>query len=105
MLEVASKAKGVQSKMFETERRQTPEEGARGVAKVEQDDQPEVTPVHSQVRRIKREDEAARELLLRLQLLEMRPATGGFREPAARRTSPSPLRRAGGGRQAISVGD
>ncbi|KAF8772858.1 hypothetical protein HU200_005248 [Digitaria exilis] len=89
--------------MFETE--QIAEESARGVVKVEQDDQPEVLPVHSQVRRIKREHEAARELLLRLQLLEMRPATGGFRrEPTSRRASPSPLRRAGGG-QAISVGD
>ncbi|WVZ92885.1 hypothetical protein U9M48_038920 [Paspalum notatum var. saurae] len=75
--------------MFETE----------GVVKLEQD-QSEV-PVHSQVRKIKQEDEAARELLLRLQLLEMRPATG-FREPAARQASPSPLRRAG---QVISVGD
>ncbi|PUZ51518.1 hypothetical protein GQ55_6G193900 [Panicum hallii var. hallii] len=88
--------------MFETERRM-PEEGGRGVLKLEQDEQPEAPPVHSQVGRIKQEDEEARELLLRLQLLEMRPATG-FREPAAaRQASPSPLRRAGG--QAISVGD
>ncbi|CAL4998848.1 unnamed protein product [Urochloa decumbens] len=86
--------------MFEMEK--MPEEGERGDLKVEQD-QPEAQPVHSQVRRIKQEDEEARELLLRLQLLEMRPATG-FREPAARQASPSPLRRAGGG-QAISVGD
>jgi len=84
--------------MFKTERRM-PEEGGRGALKVEQDE----GPVHSQVRRIKQEDEEARELLLSLQLLEMRPATG-FREPAAgRQASPSPLRRAGG--QTISVGD
>ncbi|TKW10368.1 hypothetical protein SEVIR_6G159900v4 [Setaria viridis] len=95
----AAKPKVLESKMFERERRM-PEEGERGVLKAEQDE-PEAPPVHSQVRRIKQEDEAARELLLRLQLLEMRPATG-FREPAARQTSPSPLRRAGGG-QAISV--
>uniref|UniRef100_A0A0D9X814 Uncharacterized protein n=1 Tax=Leersia perrieri TaxID=77586 RepID=A0A0D9X814_9ORYZ len=58
--------------------------------------------IHIQVRRIKQEDEKARELLQRLQLLEMRPAAAlGFREPA-RPPSPSPLRRAG---QAISVGD
>ena len=50
--------------MFKTERRM-PEEGGRGALKVEQDEQ----PVHSQVRRIKQEDEEARELLLRLQLL------------------------------------
>ena len=49
--------------MFERERRM-PEEGGRGALKVEQDEQ----PVHSQVRRIK-QDEEARELLLRLQLL------------------------------------
>ncbi|GJN03559.1 hypothetical protein PR202_ga21015 [Eleusine coracana subsp. coracana] len=71
---------------------------ARGVVKAEQE--PEVA-VHSQVRKIKQEDEKARELLMRLQLLEMRPVTG-FREPAARQTSPSPLQRAG---RAISVGD
>jgi hypothetical protein len=64
--------------MFERERRM-PEEGGRGALKVEQDEQ----PVHSQVRRIK-QDEEARELLLRLQLLEIRPASG-FREPAAGR--------------------
>lgn len=60
--------------------------------------------IHIQVRRIKQEDEKARGLLQRLQLLEMRPtatAVIGFRE-LARPPSPSPLRRAG---QAISVGD
>ena len=72
-----------------------PEEGGRGALKVEQDEQ----PVHSQVRRIKQEDEEARELLLSLQLLEMRPATG-FREPAGLTVAPG---RAGG--QTISVGD
>uniref|UniRef100_A0A0E0AVJ5 Uncharacterized protein n=1 Tax=Oryza glumipatula TaxID=40148 RepID=A0A0E0AVJ5_9ORYZ len=53
--------------------------------------------IHIQVRRIKQEDEKARGLLQRLQLLEMRPtatAVIGFREPA-RPPSPSPLRRAG----------
>lgn len=74
------------------------EQGARAASKPEQE--PEVA-VHSQVRKIKQEDEKARELLMSLQLLEMRPGTG-FREPAARQASPSPLRRAG---QAISVGD
>ncbi|KAL6596234.1 hypothetical protein ACP70R_046308 [Stipagrostis hirtigluma subsp. patula] len=73
------------------------EDGAKSVCKTEQEE----APVHSQVRKIKLEDEKARELLQRLQLLEMRPATG-FREPVARPASPSPLRRAG---QAISVGD
>lgn len=75
------------------------EQGARSVFKVEQE-----VLIHSQVRKIKQEDEKARELLQRLQLLEMRPVAD-FREPAARQASPSapsPLRRAG---QAISVGD
>ncbi|CAO2175338.1 unnamed protein product [Urochloa humidicola] len=85
-------------KMFEMEK--MPEGGAGGGLKVEQD-RPEAQPVHSQVRRIKQDE--ARELLLRLQLLEIRPATS-FREPAARQASPSPLRCAGSG-QAISVGD
>lgn len=88
--------------MFERERRRLAEEGERGVLKAEEDEPEAAPPVHSQVRRIKQEDEAARELLLRLQLLEMRPAITGFREPSPRRASPSPLRRAGGG-QAISV--
>ena len=54
--------------------------------------------VHSQVRRIKREDEAARERLLKLRLLETRPA-GAFCDPVAWRASRSlsPLRRAGNG--------
>ncbi|OEL35021.1 hypothetical protein BAE44_0003962 [Dichanthelium oligosanthes] len=90
--------------MFETER-QVPEEGARSCVLKAEQEQAEVPPaVHSQVRRIKQEDEEARELLLRLQLLETRPATS-FREPAARQSSPSPLRRAGGGGLAVSVGD
>uniref|UniRef100_A0A0A8Y5C3 Uncharacterized protein n=1 Tax=Arundo donax TaxID=35708 RepID=A0A0A8Y5C3_ARUDO len=82
--------------MFEKE--QMLREGERDVFKEEQEQE---VLVHSQVRKIKQEDEEARELLRRLQLLEIRPATG-FRELAARQTSPSPLRRAG---QAISVGD
>jgi hypothetical protein len=68
-------------------------QGARGVLKAEQQE-PEAVAVHIQVRKMKQEDEKARELLMRLQLLEMRPATG-FRDPAARQASPSPLRRAG----------
>ena len=54
--------------------------------------------VHSQVRRIKREDEEARERLLKLRLLETRPA-GAFCDPVAWRASRalSPLRRAGNG--------
>uniref|UniRef100_A0A0E0LUT8 Uncharacterized protein n=1 Tax=Oryza punctata TaxID=4537 RepID=A0A0E0LUT8_ORYPU len=75
------------------------EQGERSVVRLEQE-----VLIHIQVRRIKQEDEKARELLQRLQLLEMRPtatAAIGFREPA-RPPSPSPLRRAG---QAISVGD
>ncbi|KAL5230235.1 hypothetical protein ABZP36_029011 [Zizania latifolia] len=74
------------------------EQGETSVVKVEQE-----VLIHSQVRRIKQEDEKARELLQRLQLLEMRPAAD-FRETArqASTSAPSPLRRAG---QAISVGD
>lgn len=59
--------------------------------------------VHSQVRRIKREDEEIRvERLLKLRLLETRPAAtgGGFVcDPVAWRASRSlsPLRRAGNG--------
>ncbi|KQJ90157.1 hypothetical protein BRADI_4g29792v3 [Brachypodium distachyon] len=69
-------------------------------------EQREVLLIHSQIRRIKREDEETREQLLKLQLLETRPtAAAGFRgqeasPPASR--SLSPLRRAGG---AIPVGD
>ena len=60
--------------------------------------------VHSQVRRIKREDEEARERLLKLRLLETRPA-GAFCDPVAWRASRSlsPLRRAGNG--GIPVGE
>jgi hypothetical protein len=60
--------------------------------------------VHSQVRRIKREDEEVRERLLKLRLLETRPA-GAFCDPVAWRASRSlsPLRRAGNG--GIPVGD
>jgi hypothetical protein len=49
------------------------EQGARGALKAEQKEL-EVVAVHSQARKIKREDEKARELLTSLQLLEMRPA-------------------------------
>uniref|UniRef100_A0A0D9XDH5 Uncharacterized protein n=1 Tax=Leersia perrieri TaxID=77586 RepID=A0A0D9XDH5_9ORYZ len=59
--------------------------------------------VHSQVRRIKKEEEEARMLLLKLQLLETRP--DGGRCPAMilqASRSLSPLRRAGG---AIPVGE
>jgi len=83
--------------MFETEEG----EGPRGVLKVNVEQDQLEMPVHSQARKIKQEDETVRELLLRLQLLEMRPPTG-FRELVARQASPSPLRRSG---QAISVGD
>ncbi|RLM86569.1 hypothetical protein C2845_PM04G13470 [Panicum miliaceum] len=60
--------------------------------------------VHSQVRRIKREDEEVRERLLKLRLLETRP-TGAVCDPVAWRASRSlsPLRRAGNG--GIPVGD
>lgn len=76
-----------------------PEQGARGeLLKLEQE-----APVHSQVRKIKQEDEKARELLHRLQLPETRPSVTDFRELSPRVSpSSSPLRRAG---QAISVGD
>uniref|UniRef100_A0ACD6A2S0 Uncharacterized protein n=1 Tax=Avena sativa TaxID=4498 RepID=A0ACD6A2S0_AVESA len=74
-----------------------PEQGARRVSEEEQ----EAALVHSQVRKIKQEDEKARELLHRLRLREARPTTVivDFREPV-RRAPPSPLRRTG---QAISV--
>ncbi|CAL5081378.1 unnamed protein product [Urochloa decumbens] len=59
--------------------------------------------VHSQVRRIKREDEEIRERLLKLRLLETMPGAG-FCDPVAWRASRSlsPLRRAGSG---IPVGE
>ncbi|KAM3275232.1 hypothetical protein ACQJBY_043909 [Aegilops geniculata] len=71
----------------------------------EEQEQREVLLIHSQVRRIKREDEETRRQLLKLQLLETRPAAGhGHGQeaspPASR--SLSPLRRAG---SAIPVGD
>ncbi|KAL6655980.1 hypothetical protein ACP70R_006806 [Stipagrostis hirtigluma subsp. patula] len=75
------------------ERAPAPEQGA-GAAK----GQEEVLLVHSQVRRIKQEDEEARARLLKLQRLETMPAAGGLiRELAARQASRSlsPLRRAG----------
>ncbi|KAG8087252.1 hypothetical protein GUJ93_ZPchr0010g9205 [Zizania palustris] len=77
------------------------EQGETSLVKLEQE-----VLIHSQVRRIKQEDDKARELLQRLQLLEIRPATD-FRATARQLAStsvpaPSPLRRAG---QAISVGD
>jgi hypothetical protein len=70
-----------------------PKQGAGG-------DQQEVLPVHSQVRRIKKEDEETRERLLKLQLqlLEIRPLVAR----RAVRRSLSPLRRAG---NAVPVGD
>ena len=70
-----------------------------------QEEQREVLLIHSQVSRIKREDEETRKHLLKLQLLETRPAAAGGspgREsspPASR--SLSPLRRAG---DAVPVG-
>lgn len=67
--------------------------GAGAAAAVNKEQQ-EVLLVHSQVRRIKEEDEEARERLLKLRLLETRPAAGGgvaWRAPR----SLSPLRRAG----------
>lgn len=73
------------------------EQGAGGGAVMAKEKQEEVLLVHSQVRRIKKEDEEIRERLLKLQLLEVRPLV-------ARRVmrSLSPLRRAG---NAISVGE
>ncbi|KAK3133283.1 hypothetical protein QOZ80_6AG0534640 [Eleusine coracana subsp. coracana] len=72
-----------------------PEQGAAGGGETNKGQ--EVLLVHSQVRRIKKEDEEIRERLLKLQLLEIRPLV-------ARRVmrSLSPLRRAG---NAIPVGD
>jgi hypothetical protein len=76
--------------MFETEE----EEGPRGVLKVEVERGQLEKTVHSQVRKIKWRTRRQGRLLLRLQLLEMRPPTG-FRELVARQASPSPLRRSG----------
>jgi hypothetical protein len=60
----------------------------------QQEEEEEVLLVHSQVRRIKKEDEEAfRERLLKLRLLETRPSAGGVAWRAPR--SLSPLRRAG----------
>jgi hypothetical protein len=75
--------------------RAPPEQGAGEVANKER--QQEVLLVHSQVRRIKKEDEEIRERLLKLQLLEIRPLAA--RGPML---SLSPLRRA---ENAIPVGD
>lgn len=74
------------------------------VMKGQEEQEAAVRLVHSQVRRIKREDEEARERLLKLRLLETRPA-GAFCDPVAWRASRSlsPLRRAGNG--GIPVGD
>ena len=74
------------------------------VMKGQEEQEAAVRLVHSQVRRIKREDEEAREHLLKLRLLETRPA-GAFCDPVAWRASRSlsPLRRAGNG--GIPVGD
>uniref|UniRef100_A0ACD5YFY6 Uncharacterized protein n=1 Tax=Avena sativa TaxID=4498 RepID=A0ACD5YFY6_AVESA len=72
----------------------------------QEQEQREVLLIHSQVSRIKREDVETREHLLKLQLLETRPAAGGIirgqesSPPASR--SLSPLRRAG---DAVTVGD
>ncbi|RCV11603.1 hypothetical protein SEVIR_2G207900v4 [Setaria viridis] len=70
----------------------------------EEEQEAAVLLVHSQVRRIKREDEEIRERLLKLRLLETRPAGGFVCDPVAWRASRSlsPLRRAGNG---IPVGD
>ncbi|XP_039816450.1 uncharacterized protein LOC120679025 [Panicum virgatum] len=85
------------------------EQGAGGgggavVMKGQEEQEAAVRLVHSQVRRIKREDEEARERLLKLRLLETRPA-GAFCDPVAWRASRSlsPLRRAGNG--GIPVGE
>ncbi|OEL29757.1 hypothetical protein BAE44_0009225 [Dichanthelium oligosanthes] len=77
--------------------------GAANKGQVQEEQEEEVLLVHSQVRRIKREDEEIRERLLKLRLLETRPA-GGFCDPVAWRASRSlsPLRRAGNG---IPVGE
>uniref|UniRef100_A0ACD5Y5K6 Uncharacterized protein n=1 Tax=Avena sativa TaxID=4498 RepID=A0ACD5Y5K6_AVESA len=76
-----------------------------GTTTLREEEQREVLLIHSQVSRIKREDEETREHLLKLQLLETRPAAGGIRgresSPTASR-SLSPLRRAG---DAVTVGD
>ncbi|KAJ1289603.1 hypothetical protein BS78_02G177400 [Paspalum vaginatum] len=78
--------------------------GGGGAGKEHQEEQEQqrqeaVLLVHSQVRRIKREDEETRERLLKLRLLETRPAAASpWRAPR----SLSPLRRAG---SAIPVGE
>lgn len=64
----------------------------------QQEEEEEVLLVHSQVRRIKKEDEEAfRERLLKLRLLETRPSAAGAGGGVAWRAprSLSPLRRAG----------
>ncbi|CAL5064480.1 unnamed protein product [Urochloa decumbens] len=80
--------------------------GRGGAGKQGQQEQEQaVLLVHSQVRRIKKEDEEIRERLLKLRLLETMPgAGGGFCDPVAWRASRSlsPLRRAGSG---IPVGE
>ncbi|XP_044393080.1 uncharacterized protein [Triticum aestivum] len=76
-------------------------EGRRLQEEEQEQEQREVLLIHSQVRRIKREDEETRRHLLKLQLLETRPAAGQEASPPASR-SLSPLRRAG---SAIPVGD
>ncbi|KAF8657655.1 hypothetical protein HU200_059807 [Digitaria exilis] len=81
------------------------EQGAKGQQGQVQEEEQAVLLVHSQVRRIKKEDEEIRERLLKLRLLETRPTNaGGFCDPVAWRASRSlsPLRRAGNG---IPVGD
>ncbi|CAN6166895.1 unnamed protein product [Urochloa humidicola] len=83
------------------------QQGAANKGQQAQEEQEQaVLLVHSQVRRIKKEDEI-RERLLKLRLLETRPgAAGGFGfcDPVAWRASRSlsPLRRAGSG---IPVGE
>ncbi|XP_035816899.1 uncharacterized protein [Zea mays] len=68
--------------------------GAAGNNKERQEE--EVLLVHSQVRRIKKEDEEAfRERLLKLRLLETRPNTGAGGVAWRAPRSLSPLRRAG----------
>jgi len=75
------------------EKDQGPGRGAGAGVNKKQVEQQEVLLVHSQVRRIKKEDEEARERLLKLRLLETRPTAGGVAWRAPR--SLSPLRRAG----------
>jgi hypothetical protein len=77
------------------EKDQGPGRGAGAGVNKKQVEQQEVLLVHSQVRRIKKEDEEARERLLKLRLLETRPAAAGGGVAWRAPRSLSPLRRAG----------